>query len=343
MTALWSGEFQEDWRYAFAIGSLRVHQTRLLESSRLNDLANSLSVDEMLSRLVGTAYALSGESGPLSEQIEARLKHLRWAAYDLVIPMCVDESLERFLQGPEDFRNVKILLRGSLVENSPKLELSDLGFISPDQLRQNFEAEKYGFLPPAMAQAIQEAIVDYYDDKNPRNIDLAVDRGAIMYRSTLAGELKNEYLLGLCAMLADLNNIRSLARIKWLEEDTKLLSRVFLPGGSVELSRLQTALSGSWETISPLFFATPYAQLVEEGFGALAADDSFLHLERYCDDCLAEYLRATNQVTAGAEPLVGYLLSVEQEIRSIRLIFSAKQAKLSAETIRDRLAVSSVT
>ena len=194
-----------------------------------------------------------------------------------------------------------------------------------------------------MAQAVQDAIVAYYDDKNPRNIDLAVDRGAIMYRRALAAELKNEYLLGLCALLADLNNIRSMARLKWLEENSKLLARTFLPGGSIELSRLQGALAASWEAISTMFFATPYTQIIEHGLGCLVADDSFLHLERYCDDYLTDYLRATNQVVAGPEPLVAYLLGAEQEIRSVRLILSAKQANLPADSIRDRLALSFAT
>ncbi len=343
MAALWTGEFREDWRYAFAVGALRVLQTRLLDSSRLNDLANSISLDEMVARLAGTPYAPSTEGGTLSEKIETRLKDLRSAAYELIIPMCLDEPLKRFLQGPEDFRNLKILLRRTLIENSPELPLSDLGFINPDQLQQDFEGEKYDALPPDMARAIQDAIVAYYDDKNPRNIDLAVDRGAIMYRRTLAAELNNQYLLGLCALLADLGNIRSMARLKWLEEDSKLLASTFLPGGLIELSRLQGALAASWEAISAMFFATPYAQLIEHGLGSLVADDSFLHLERYCDDYLTDYLKATNQVVAGPEPLVAYLLGAEQEIRSVRLIFSAKQANLPAETIRDRLALTFAT
>ena len=143
MAALWIGEFVEDWRYAFAIGSLRVLQTRLLENSRLNDLANSIDLDEMISRLAGTAYAPSAEGGANSEQIEARLKHLRQEAYELIIPMCLNEALKRFLQAPEDFRNLKILLRRTLIENSPELQLSKLGFIEPEKLEQDFEAEKY--------------------------------------------------------------------------------------------------------------------------------------------------------------------------------------------------------
>ncbi len=161
MAALWTGEFVEDWDYAFAIGSLRVLQTRLLESSRLNDLANSIDLDEMVSRLAGTAYAASAEGGASSEQIEARLKHLRQEAYELIIPMCLDEALKRFLQAPEDFRNLKILLRRALIENSPELQLSDLGFIRPDELRQSFEAEKYGSLGLDLAEAVQNAIVAY--------------------------------------------------------------------------------------------------------------------------------------------------------------------------------------
>ena len=339
MVALWSGEFREDWRYGFAVGRLRVLQTHLLESGRLTDLANSVSVEEMVGRLAGSTYAPAAEATGLAEQVEARLRDLRREAYRLVISLSQDEGLQRFIQGPEDFRNVKILLRRNLIENSPALALSDLAYIGPERLEEIFEAEKYDALPQAMAQAIQRAIVAYYEDKNPRNIDLELDRGAFLYRRELAGELKNEYLLSLCGLLADLANIRSMARLKWLEEDRKLLGQVYLPGGSVELFRLQSALTNTWEAIPGLFFSTPYGELIEHGLAFLVANDSFLRLEKYCDDYLGEFLRASNQVVAGPEPLVGYILGVEQEIRSVRLIFSAKQAGMSSETIKDRLTV----
>ena len=339
MVALWSGEFREDWRYGFAVGTLRVLQTHLLESGRLTDLANSTNAEELVTRLAGTAYVSSAEGTALSEQMEARLRELRRGAYKLAVSLSQDEALRRFIQGPEDFRNVKILLRRNLIENSPELELSDLAYMGPEQLAEVFETEKYDALPQTMAQAIQEAIAAYYDDKNPRNIDVALDRGAIVYRRELAGELKNEYLLELCGLLADLANIRSMARLKWLEEDRKLLEQVYLPGGSVGLSRLQTAMTSPWESIPALFFVSPYAELIEHGLAFLAANDSFLRLEKYCDDFLGEFLRASNQVVAGPEPLVAYLLNIEQEIRSVRLVFSAKQAGMEAETIRDRLTV----
>ena len=342
MVALWSGEFREDWRYSFAVGRLRVLQTRLLESGRLTDLANSVNTEEMVTRLSGTAYAPSTETTGLAEQIETRLRDLRREAYRLVVSLSKDESLQRFIQGPEDFRNIKILLRRNLIENSPALELSDLAYMSPEQLAEIFEAEKYDALPQTMTEAIQKAIAAYYEDKNPRNIDVELDRGAFLYRRELADKLKNEYLLSLCGLSADLTNIRSMARLKWLEADRKLLGQVYLPGGSVELSRLQSALTNTWEAIPGLFFATAYAELIEHGLAFLVANDSFLRLEKYSDDYLGEFLRASNQVVAGPEPLVGYILGIEQEIRSVRLIFSAKQAGMSAETIRDRLTVSYV-
>ena len=339
MVALWSGEFREDWRYGFAVGRLRVLQTHLLESSRLTDLANSVNTEEMITRLSGTVYSPSAETTGLAEQIETRLRDLRREAYRLVASLSQNEALRRFIQGAEDFRNIKILLRRNLIENSPALELSDLAYIGPEQLAEVFEAEKYGALPQAMDQAIQRAVTAYYEDKNPRNIDLELDRGTFLYRRELAGELKNEYLLSLCGLLADLANIRSMARLKWLEEDRKLLGQVYLPGGSVELSRLQSALTNAWDSIPGLFFATPYAELIEHGLAFLVANDSFLRLEKYCDDYLGEFLRASNQVVAGPEPLIGYILGIEQEIRSVRLIFSAKQAGMSSETIKDRLTV----
>ena len=343
MTTLFSGEFREDWRYGFAVGTLSVLQTRMLESGRLTDLANSVNAEEMASRLSGTAYAPSAEATGLAEQLETRLRDIRREAYRLVVSLSQDEALERFIQGPEDFRNAKILLRRSLIENSPELELSDLGYTGAEALEEIFEAEKYEALGETMAEAIGKAIASYYEDKNPRNIDVELDRGVIVYRRELAGELNNEYLLSLCGLLADLANIRSMARLKWLEEDRKLLGQVYLPGGSVELSRLQSAMSSPWESIPGLFFATPYTELIEHGVAFLAANDSFLRLEKYCEDYLGEFLRASNQVVAGPEPLVAYVMNIEQEIRSVRLVFSAKQAGMAAETIRDRLTAGSVS
>ena len=197
-----------------------------------------------------------------------------------------------------------------------------------------------GFILPVFGGASRET---FSIELNYSLNDEQVSRRVILRREFASGIVESQTRTEWEAYKAFYGTDVPVPELLWLEEDSKILARAFLPGGSIELSRLQGAMAASWDTIPAMFFATAYAPLIEHGLGSLAGDDSFSHLERYTDDYLTEYLNATHQVVAGPEPLVAYLLDVEQEIRSVRLIFSAKQANLPADSIRDRLALTFAT
>jgi len=76
---------------------------------------------------------------------------------------------------------------------------------------------------------------------------------------------------------------------------------------------------------------------VESGAAYLASRKSFLRLEHNCQEYLNGYLRTTNQITAGPQPVIAYLLLKENEIRTLRLILTAKKNNLDTKLILDRL------
>ena len=59
----------------------------------------------------------------------------------------------------------------------------------------------------------------------------------------------------------------------------------------------------------------------------------FLVIKEY----LNGYLHTTNQITAGPQPVIAYLLLKENEIRTLRLILTAKKNNLNTKLILDRL------
>lgn len=93
----------------------------------------------------------------------------------------------------------------------------------------------------------------------------------------------------------------------------------------------------SYEAIGSMFFATPYQEIVEGGCHYLAANKSFLKLEQLCQEYLTDFLRSTSQITAGPQPLIAFLLRKENEIRTVRLILTAKKNGLDNRLILDRL------
>jgi len=61
-------------------------------------------------------------------------------------------------------------------------------------------------------------------------------------------------------------------------------------------------------------------------------------VEQQCDDYLLGYLRQTMQIASGPQPVIAFFLAKEHEIRTVRLILTAKKNQLDTKLILDRIA-----
>ena len=92
-----------------------------------------------------------------------------------------------------------------------------------------------------------------------------------------------------------------------------------------------------YEAAGPLFFVLPYHKVVETGANYVASDNSFLAVERQCEEFLTGFLKTTMVITSGPQPIIAYLLMKENEIRTVRLILTAKKSYLDTKLILDRI------
>ena len=76
---------------------------------------------------------------------------------------------------------------------------------------------------------------------------------------------------------------------------------------------------------------------MNSGVSYLATNKSFLKLESDCEKYVEGFLKQTQQITAGPQPVIAYLGLKEGEIRKIRLILTAKRNNLETKLILDRL------
>jgi len=209
-----------------------------------------------------------------------------------------------------------------------------LGFVKADEFESVFEQENYSPLPIYMREAIEAAVLAYYQNKDIRQIDYAIDAEHFRYIIAKAIALKDDFLVGLFRMRADLTNIRTMLRLKYREAQEL---NGFVPGGYVDESVLKHCVNLDYDSIRAMFFSTPYYELVEAGVNYLVSDKSFLKIEQQCDEHIGGYLSEGLMVTAGSQPVIAYLLLKESEIRKVRLILTAKKNLLDTKLILDRL------
>ncbi len=323
----------EDWRYTFATAQIRVLEAQMLTRATLLDMCNAEDFDQAVEMLASTEYALPGANRTIAE-LEKILLEKRSDVRNTFKNLMIDEPLVELLRAREDFANLRLALRRKLTEKPLDSDYSNDGSVPANEFEEIFEQEDYSPLPLYMKEAIEQAVLAYYQNKDIRQIDYAIDKFQAEYKLKTAEQLNSIFLLELFRMQVDLTNIRTMLRLKLRESQE---SEGFMEGGYISIDRFKHALDLSNEAIGPLFASTPYYDVVESGVHYFIANNSFLKIEQHCEEHLTGFLKSTMQITAGPQPVIAYLMLKEHEIRTVRLILTAKRNSLDARLILDRL------
>ncbi|MHC4338463.1 MAG: V-type ATPase subunit [Planctomycetota bacterium] len=324
----------DDWRYTFATAQVRVLESQMLTRAALSDMANSEDFDQAVDSLGAGEYALPKGERTFTD-VENILKLRRTEARDLFADLMIDEFVVKLIKARDDFANMRLAIRRKLTEKPLGTDYSNDGNVPAELFEEIFEEENYSPLPDYMQEAIERAVLAYYQNKDIRQIDYALDSSQAQYNLRQASRLNSIFLLGLFRIQIDLTNMRTMLRLKFTESEQR---NVFLSGGYVEPQRYIHALDVGYEAVAPLFFATPYYEVVESGTTYFVSNKSFLRIEHNCEEYLMGFLNSTLQITAGPQPVIAYLLMKENEIRKVRLILTAKKNNLDTKLILDRIA-----
>jgi len=339
----------DDWRYTFQTAQVRTLEMQMLSRATLLDMANAENFAQAVDSLSGSEYALT-QGGKDFAEIEDILQQRRAAVRELFSDLMLDEPVVETFRARDDFANLRLAIRRTLTEKPLGTDYSSHGNVPPELIEQIF-SDEYEFSKPVFSdyirQAVEQAVLAYYQNKDIRRVDYAIDRVQAQYNLEQAHRLKNVFLLGLFRIQIDLTNIRTMLRLKFIESESHaktaeaksflVRDNVFLEGGFIELERFRHGLELGYEAMGSLFFATPYNRIVDTGANYLALNKSFLRVEQQCDEHLNGFLKSTVQITAGPQTIIAFLLMKENEIRTVRLILTAKKNHLDTKLILDRL------
>lgn len=328
---------EDDWRYTFSTAKVRVLESAMLTRGVLLDMANAPSFEAAVDQLSGSEYAL-GQQGQGFDEIEAMLLERRTELRHLFAGLIdeADTDLIELLKARTDFANMRLAVRRVVTERPIGADYSDEGSVPADEFEEIFEQENYDRFPLYLRETVEAAVLGYYEKKDIRQIDYAIDKYQAGYKLKKARELNSVFLTSFFRVQVDLNNVRTMLRLKMAgREDEK---DRFLPGGYIEVDRLVHGLAVGYEAVAGLFYATPYYEFVESGVSYLVAEKSFLGLEKRYEEYMGGFLKTTGSIAAGPQPVIAYLLMKENEIRTVRMLLTAKKNNLQTKYILDRLA-----
>lgn len=353
---------KQNTRYAYAVGRLRALETKLLDAMAIARLLEAETAQEVIKTLSEGEYenSLSGISD--AADFETALNIERERIYALIDELSLDPQLTNIFRARWDFHNLKALLKSSYLKagsdestqsavdmdeilvNSGLVPVESIkAAVEPDD-EQSSGAPSLANLTMSgndvssyIANALEDTREQYEETQNPQMIDIVIDKHLQSFLYRQAADYSNPFLCGYFAAVADLSNIKNFIRIKMLGEGVRLLDAILLPYGSLSREKFMGQFDETVENFAASLSGTPYGDVVSEGIRAWAEENSLALYERLVDNYLIAYVKPVKYMVFGVEPLIGYLLAKEHEMKQIRIIVIGKLNDLPTENIKERL------
>ncbi|HEY8393039.1 MAG TPA: V-type ATPase subunit [Capillibacterium sp.] len=307
-----------DRDYAYAVGRIRMLETKLLPTAFFERLLKATSVPEALGLLTETAYSLNKGTRDYEAVFEEEL----FQVYRILRELAGDAPELLVFLHRWDLQNLKLLLVAG-----GKVKPSRLGVIPFAELERMVAAGDYAALPPEF----QAVLANLPEDGPDRAA--ALDQAYYRYGWRIFGK-HTGLLRDYWRARMDLLNLMILLRLRKKGAAREEFARFLVDPGFISRKDWLSRFEEPQAELGSLLEYTPYRDLWREREENLMNLPS---LERAVDDYLLGIVKKAKLVPLGIEPLIGYLLAKEREILNLRLVFTGKLNKLPEETVRRRL------
>ena len=328
--------------YGYGVGRVRALEARMFSAAQISRMAAAPDFEKAYAVLSETTYS---ENFP-------KLKHpfdfeelcgLEMSALrDLLFRLAPENEILSALFKKYDYQNAKILLRSYFGSKEDPKIFSGEGTIDPGRLKLYIFEGLKEIDEKEIIKAIDEAKAVFEQSKDPQSLDMTVDKYYFAYLRKVCGASPSLLIRNLANHWIDLTNIKTLLRAQELKKDKKFFAASLLDPGFVSKDILLNLHDKSVQDIgSKLSFST-YLPFLAEGFDQLTKDRSFYLLEKLMEDFIIDQFKKAKYLGSGVEPLVGFYLAKEAEIRTIRFILTCKKNHVGTERIKERLRLSYV-
>lgn len=323
--------------YAYAAAHAFALENKLISRDRLERMVDAASAVEAYRILAETEYgnSITEISDPYS--YEKLLAEETCRLRELIESISPAPNVTNLFFVKYDFHNIKVLLKGRYLDRYKDELLMEGGTLPIELLKEAIEDRNYESLPPVIGNRILE-LDEAMDLKvDPRKIDSAMDRAMYEYIFEECRRNKNTFVTNYFTAQVDLINIRSFMRVRKIDEVFAFLKEALLPYGSLDAEFFERMMSMPLEELPNELSHTQYAALVREGVRDFVRTGTLTVYERLMDNFLLNYVKVARWNPTGLEPVIGYLLAKENEIRLIRIVMVGKINNLPAGKIRERL------
>ncbi len=311
--------------YEYSIGSVRAKETKLLSKQDIDRLTACQTVTELYNALSDKGF--SGDS--IDRMLDGLTADL-WSYIEAVSP---DITKFDLLLCRNDLHNIKVAVKGVLSGRRYSHLFMEPCIVSTDLMVSAVEQKRFDKLPDWMADSTSKCFDIIAHQSDARMGDAVIDRAATEHILTLA-EGCTETIKKYFNAVAFYSNVKIALRSARTGADNLYLSKALCPIEGMDIQKvIKSAINSESELCD-------YLKKLDS-FGCSGSIEAYQKspsdFEKYVDDYLMQVAIACRYIGEGMDPLFGYIIAVEAEIKIIHMIKSGIATGRPQQIIRERL------
>lgn len=313
--------------YAYAVARIRALEVSLFSNGTIEQLISIPDYESCLNFLEEKGWGGSEDEGS-GEDILATEESKIW---QVVKELNIDMDNFEVLALPGRFHNLKAAIKESVTGKEGLNIYYESGSPSGEEIKNIISQKDFAALPDNMSKIAEEAYERMLHTGDGQLCDLLIDRACLNAVYRAGKDSGVDIIKNYAESVVAVADIKIAVRSHKTGKTIDFMEAAMAPCRSLSVDRLAKAALAGEEAIIDYLDQTIYA----EGGAALAESSSAF--ERWCDNRIINTIKSEKYNAFTIGPVIAYVIARQNEIKTVRIILSAKQSGLPEESVRERV------
>lgn len=314
--------------YIYAVSRVRSKEQTLLTGSVMESLLAANDYSECLRLLSDHGW----NTDNAKENPGAMLKEERDKTWSFISEVVPDRHAFDVFRIANDYHNLKAAIKNTLAKLNEGIYMDkDMCTIDPALIQKAVSDRNFTEFPGEMEKVAEEALNTLLHTGDGQMCDIIIDKAALEGIYKAGKDSGNEILMKYAELTVASADIKTAIRAAKTGKDQGFLLKALAECDSLDAKSLAKAAGSGIDQVYEYLERTDYAGSVEEIRKSPSA------FERWCDNTMIESIRPEIHHPFTIGPVAAFIIARENEIKSVRIVLSGKQNKLSTDSLRERV------
>ncbi|MBP3718422.1 MAG: V-type ATPase subunit [Eubacterium sp.] len=316
-----------DADYIYAVACIRAKEKTLLTDADIQSMVGMKSEKEVLSYLTEKGWG----DGSVGSDMETVLATEEEAQMRLLRTLGVNSEIIDVLFIQELYHNLKAAIKEVCTGLDDGMAFYDHDKYGKDQMLSIIRDKDFEKLPEYMRKIAEEALDFMLTTRDGQRLDMMIDRACLDATIESAKLTKDRFLIEYAETKVLMADIKIAVRTADTRRPLSVIEEALAPVGKLDTKKLAVAAATNRDSVYEFLERVGYHDAVE------ALKDSFSSFEKWCDDYVMGTLMNQKTNIQSSGPIVAFFLAKQNEIRTARIIMTAKANGFGEDVISERV------